>query len=79
LAPFDKTAQESLRLVEQQGRPDKKVYEITDAGLEALSELTTEPPLTRSVKDELVLKAYSVWLADPEKAISLFRNEGRLH
>jgi hypothetical protein len=41
--------------------------------------LTTEPPPTRSVKDELVLKAYSVWLADPEKAISRFRNEGRLH
>lgn len=67
------------KVVEQQARPDKKVYEITDAGLEALREWVTEPPPARVAKDELVLKAYSMWLADPEKATWLFRDEERLH
>ena len=65
--------------VEQRGRPDKKVYRITGAGLEALRGWATEPPRARATKDELVLKAYSVWLADRKGAISLFRDEGRLH
>lgn len=67
------------RVVEQQDRPDKKVYEITDVGLETLKEWVTEPPAPRAARDELVLKAYSLWLADPEKAVALFRDQERLH
>jgi len=63
-------------LVEQSGKPDKKVYRITAEGLEALKEWVVEPPVSRSVRDELTLKAYSVWLADREKAARLFREEG---
>ena len=63
-------------LVEQSGKPDKKVYRITAEGLEALKEWIVEPPVSRSVRDELTLKAYSVWLADREKAARLFREEG---
>ena len=69
----------TYEVVEQQARPDKKVYEITDVGLEALRQWVTEPPPARAPKDELVLKAYCVWLADPEKVIWLFRDEQRLH
>src|SRR3712207_9157781 len=46
------------RVIEQQDRPDKKVYEITDRGLEALKAWVTEPPAPRPARDELVLKAY---------------------
>ena len=67
------------RVVEQRDRPDKKVYEITDAGLEALKNWVTAPAKTRATRDEMVLKAYSVWLADPEKAVALFREQQRLH
>ena len=63
-------------LVEQSGKPDKKVYRITAEGLEALKEWVVQPPVSRSVRDELTLKAYSVWLADKEKAVRLFREEG---
>ena len=63
-------------LVEQSGKPDKKVYRITTEGLEALKEWVVQPPVSRSVRDELTLKAYSVWLADKEKAVRLFREEG---
>ena len=67
------------RVVEQRDRPDKKVYEITDAGLEALREWVTAPVKPRATRDEMVLKAYSVWLADPEKAVALFREQQQLH
>jgi DNA-binding PadR family transcriptional regulator len=64
-------------VVEQRERPDKKVYEITEAGLDALKEWVTQPPPRKPPKDELTLKAYSVWLAEGEDAARLFREEGR--
>jgi DNA-binding PadR family transcriptional regulator len=67
------------RVVEQQDRPDKKVYEITGVGLDALKEWITAPVKPRAARDELVLKAYSVWLANPEKAVALFREQQQLH
>ena len=67
------------RVVEQQDRPDKKVYEITGAGLDCLREWVAAPVKPRAARDEMVLKAYSVWLADPEKAVVLFREQQRLH
>src|SRR5215210_1526196 len=67
------------RVVEQSGRPDKKVYRITAEGREALKEWVIEPPASRPVRDELTLKAYSVWLADKEKVARLFREEALHH
>jgi len=66
-------------VVEQRERPDKKVYEITAAGLAALKEWVVRPPEPKPSRDELVLKAYSVWLADPEEAATLFRGEESRH
>jgi PadR family transcriptional regulator AphA len=67
------------RVIEQRERPDKKVYEITDEGLEALECWVTQPPMPRPTRDELTLKTYSVWLADPEEAARLFREEEMRH
>lgn len=66
-------------VVEQRDRPDKKVYEITAAGLEALRNWVTEPPSPKPTRDELTLKAYSVWLADGEEVARVFRAEGLRH
>jgi DNA-binding PadR family transcriptional regulator len=66
-------------VVEQRERPDKKVYEITAEGLDALQEWVTRPPVPRPTRDELTLKTYSVWLADEENAVRLFREEELRH
>jgi DNA-binding PadR family transcriptional regulator len=66
-------------VVEQQERPDKKVYRITTEGLAALKEWVVQPPEPKPSRDELVLKAYSIWLADPEEAARLFRGEESRH
>jgi len=66
-------------VVEQTERPDKKVYKITAEGLDALKEWVIQPPVSRPIRDELTLKAYSVWLADKEEAARLFREEELRH
>ena len=79
LARLEKEGMVVHRVVEQKDRPDKKVYEITDAGLGALKEWVAAPVEPRVKRDELVLKAYSLWLAEPEKALVLFRDHERRH
>lgn len=79
LARLEEDGYVTHRVVEQSGKPDKKVYSITPSGLEALKEWVVEAPSSRPVRDELTLKAYSVWLADEEEAARLFREEERLH
>ena len=79
LARLEEGGYVTHRVVEQQDRPDKKVYEIKSQGLDALKEWVVQPPSPRPAREELVLKAYSVWLADPVKAARLFRDEQRRH
>lgn len=66
--------------VAQEDRPDKKIYSITEAGRAILREWVTTPtdpfPARR---DELVLKAYCLWLGDPEQAIALFAEQAQQH
>jgi len=79
LARLEEQGLVTHRVVEQRDRPDKKIYEITDAGLDALKEWVTQPPAPRAARDELVLKAYSSWLAEPGKAVALFRDQEQRH
>ena len=66
-------------VVEQQDRPDKKVYKITTSGIEALKTWVVQAPKPQATRDELVLKAYSAWLADSEETVALFRDQQRRH
>jgi hypothetical protein len=47
--------------------------------LDALKEWVIQPPVPRPTRDELTLKTYSVWLADKENAVQLFREEELRH
>ena len=79
LAKLEEGGYVTHSVVEQKERPDKKVYEITAEGLDALKGWAIRPPEPRPTRDELTLKTYSVWLADKEKAIRLFRGEEQRH
>jgi DNA-binding PadR family transcriptional regulator len=79
LARLEEGGYVTYSVVEQSERPDKKVYEITAEGLDALGEWVTRPPVPRPIRDELTLKTYSVWLADKEEATRLFREEELRH
>ncbi len=79
LARLEREGMVMHKVVEQSDRPDKKVYEATSAGLEALKEWVTAPVNPRPARDELVLKAYSLWLAEPREVLALFREQERRH
>src|SRR4028119_509788 len=66
-------------VVEQRERPDKKGFEITAGGPEGREGWATEPPPRKPPKDELTLKAYSVWLADGAVAARPFAGAGGGH
>src|SRR5258708_29415200 len=67
-------------LVEQRAmRPDKKVYEITEEGRMALKQWVESSTPLVIARDEFFLKAFSLWLADPERMKALFLEQIRLH
>ena len=66
-------------LVAQSERPDKKVYHLTPQGQEALRAWVTTPTNVPKKRDELVLKAYSLWVADPASALQMLRDHAQIH
>ena len=79
LARMEQDGLVTHQIVEQHDRPDKKVYTVTEAGREAVRRWVTEPAPVPVARDVLVLKAYSLWLADPTSAAALFREHERRH
>jgi DNA-binding PadR family transcriptional regulator len=60
---LDKLAAEGLveaRVVEQDRRPNKKVFRLTTEGAEALAAFTTTPAKPTAVRDELLVKVQAV-------------------
>src|ERR1700736_4064650 len=80
LASLEQQGLVRYHIVEQQAvRPNKKVYELTEEGQAALRQWVESPtPLVFSY-DEFFLKAYSLWLADPERIVERFREQAQLH
>jgi DNA-binding PadR family transcriptional regulator len=71
--------QVSFEQVPGPGPQDKKIYSLTDEGLTALRQWVVEPPQIRPERDEMVLKTYAAWLADPAELIRLFRDQLEAH
>jgi DNA-binding PadR family transcriptional regulator len=69
----------SYRVAAGPGPRDKKVYAPTEEGLRSLREWVTRPPAARAPRDELLLKTYALWLADPVEAVALFRKQADEH
>jgi len=60
-----------VREVEQRGRPSKKIYQITPAGLKTLHAWLKEPAADDQVKREFLLKLYLAKGSSPEQVRSL--------
>ncbi|UBF23558.1 PadR family transcriptional regulator [Kovacikia minuta CCNUW1] len=50
-------------IIPQEGRPDKKLYTITEAGKQHLAEWISQPCDTMSIKEELLVKVFVGTLA----------------
>ena len=57
--------------VEQTDRPNKKIFSITGKGKETLAKWITTLPSDPIIRDEFLIKVYSIWLSDEENSIKL--------
>lgn len=67
------------RAVPQSGKPDKKMYEITAAGLSAVKGWVSLPAKSAPTRDEATLKAYLSWLGEPGEMAEMFRGLAERH
>jgi DNA-binding PadR family transcriptional regulator len=79
LAKLEEASLIQHKVVPQNGKPDKKVYTITEAGLVVLRDWVTTPMDMPASRDELLVKMVAVWLVDPSEAAALLREHERLH
>jgi DNA-binding PadR family transcriptional regulator len=58
------------RTVRQRGRPDKRMFTITNAGQQTLREFAAAPTKPGAVKEDLAVKVYAAAVVDPEALIA---------
>jgi len=79
LAKLEEDGYVEFILVEQSGKPDKKVYTPTKKGIEATKvwlEESTQKPIT---KDEMLLKTYCLHILDKDKAKKLIKEREEMY
>jgi PadR family transcriptional regulator, regulatory protein AphA len=57
--------------VEQTGKPDKKIFSITEKGREVLEKWIIQSSPDTSNRDDFLIKVYSIWLLEEETSIQL--------
>ena len=67
------------QIIEQRGRPDRKVYSILPPGRQQLERWVVSPTPPLEVRTEFLIKAHSLWLADPQQALLQFQEQERYH
>lgn len=56
----------AARVVQQERRPNKRLFSLTDAGRRALREFTATPPRPGAIRDELVVQVQSLDAGDTD-------------
>ena len=79
LARLEESELVTSTIIEQQGKPDKKVYTISLTGMQDLQSWVVSPTAILEVRSEYLIKAHSLWLADAEEALPHFREHARYH
>ncbi|MBA2287862.1 MAG: PadR family transcriptional regulator [Ktedonobacteraceae bacterium] len=79
LARLEELACVQHQVIVQEDRPQKKLYTITEAGHGMLKQWLTRPPQPAPERNELLLKTYTIWLADPHAALALYRTQEQAH
>src|SRR5260370_38758788 len=79
LARLEATELVASQIIEQRGRPDRKVYSLLPFGRQQLERWVVSPTHFLEVRRELLIKAHSLWLANPEQALLQFQQKERYH
>ena len=59
--------------VEQMGKPNKKIFSVTEKGNKTLEKWASTSPSDPAIRDEFLIKVYSIWLTDEETSIKLIQ------
>jgi DNA-binding PadR family transcriptional regulator len=73
LAALTKEGLVTFEVVTQTSKPNKKVYTITPDGLQALADWVAEPREKRTVKDPMLLRAWTIGTVDPDLVLPQLR------
>jgi len=65
--------------IEQDGRPNKKIYEVTEGGQGFLQEWMAKPTGIRTVKDDLLVKLFAGHLVSRDLILAELENHRQLH
>jgi DNA-binding PadR family transcriptional regulator len=79
LAKLESKGYARFETVSQTNKPDKKVYFITDSGIEVLKKWMAEPTSEPVIRDEFALKMYSIRMFDEEQTEELLRERRTLY
>ena len=66
-------------IIDQKGKPDKKVYTISPTGIQELQRWVVSPTPMLEVRSEFLIKAHSLWLANAEEALPNFKEHAHYH
>ncbi|GAB6930123.1 PadR family transcriptional regulator [Paenibacillus sp. JCM 10914] len=64
----------SSHWIQQSDKPDKKIYAITEKGLQKLREWMYQPIAPAVTKDELALRTFCLWLTETGIAIDIYED-----
>jgi DNA-binding PadR family transcriptional regulator len=67
------------QVVPQQGKPDRKVYAITEAGRQELRQWAAEPSMPTPIREDLLVKVLGGPYADPEQLVAEVRRRRAVH
>ncbi|WP_433248734.1 PadR family transcriptional regulator [Streptosporangium sp. CA-135522] len=70
LAKLESAGMVAGREVVQQGRPNKRLFTVTQAGLDELAAFAAAPAKPLLIRDDLIVKVHAADLLDPELLIA---------
>jgi hypothetical protein len=65
--------------VPQEGKPDKKIYRITDAGLEELRQWYREPTEPTPIREDLLVKVLATPFASEKQLVKELQRRRHMH
>ncbi len=65
--------------IAQEGRPDKKVFSITNLGKQSLQEWIVQPTGMSALKEEILVKLFAGYLVPKETMIQVLQNQRQQH
>lgn len=79
LTKLEEQSQIDAQLIQQEHRPDKKIYTLTSKGQESLRSWIETPSTVSPVKDELLVKIFAGSIVSPQTIVSELKHHRAQH